>query len=70
MKLNDTTFRPFFITLRDWTFRNVVPERKLSRQIFFYTFVNKFVDVLQVFLYEGLYLISDGGNGILWHNPG
>jgi len=48
MKLNDTTFRPLFIALRDWAFRNVDPERKLSRQLFFYNFINKFVDVLQV----------------------
>ena len=48
MKLNDTTFRPFFITLRDWTFRNSTGDAKLHRQIFFYNFMNKFLDVLQV----------------------
>jgi hypothetical protein len=53
MKLNDTTFRPFFITLRDWAFRNVDGEKKLSRQIFFYGFLNKFLEVLQVFSWKG-----------------
>jgi hypothetical protein len=48
MKLNDTTFRPFFVTLRDWTFRNAADDRKLSRQIFYFNFMNKFLDTLQV----------------------
>ena len=48
MRLNDTTFRPFFITLRNWTFQNIRGEGKLHRQIFFYNLVNKFLDVLQV----------------------
>lgn len=58
MKLNDTTFRPFFITLRDWAFRNATGETKLARQIFFYNFMNKFIDVLQtvVTAYYGIIL--------------
>lgn len=48
MKLNDTTFRPFFITLKDWTFRNAPLDRKLNRQVFFFNFMNKFLDTLQV----------------------
>ena len=48
MKLNDSTFRPFFVTFKDWAFRNTTGERKINRQIFFYEFVNKFLDVLQV----------------------
>jgi hypothetical protein len=48
MKLNDATFRPFFLTLRDWTFRNASEERKRNREIFFFSFMNKLLDTLQV----------------------
>jgi U3 small nucleolar RNA-associated protein 10 len=53
MKLNDTTFRPFFITFKDWTFRNAVSDDKLNRQIFFYRFMNKFLATLQVLPVNG-----------------
>jgi len=48
MKLNDSTFRPFFVTFKDWAFRSTTGERKINREIFFYEFINKFLDVLQV----------------------
>jgi U3 small nucleolar RNA-associated protein 10 len=50
MKLNDTTFRPFFITLRDWAFHASVGEVKLRREIFFYNLLNQFLATLQVLL--------------------
>jgi len=58
MKLNDATFRPFFITMRDWAFRNATGEAKMARQTFFYNFMNKFIDVLQtvVTAYYGIVL--------------
>jgi U3 small nucleolar RNA-associated protein 10 len=58
MKLNDTTFRPFFINMRDWAFRGATGDARQTRQVFFYNFMNKFIDVLQtvVTAYYGIIL--------------
>lgn len=65
MKLNDTTFRPFFITFKDWTFRNAVGDDKLNRQIFFYRFMNKFLETLQVYPGNDALLTEDCRDGVL-----